>query len=151
MWWWLVACGAPPEMSSDTAPPAAWDSAASPVDTAPSAVTLPPTESTPASPTWDAHVEGLVYLRCGGCHMGGEDSGGMNLDAGRRAVVDVPSVDVPAMDLVEPGDPDASYLWHKVNGTHRAVGGAGAQMPTQFTLKAPELALLERWILQGAP
>jgi hypothetical protein len=60
------------------------------------------------------------------------------------------SVQVPEMALVEPGDPDASYLWLKLQ--HRAAEGKG--MPRTLTgtkkLRPTELELYRRWIEDGA-
>jgi hypothetical protein len=54
---------------------------------------------------------------------------------------------------VAPYDPDASYLIHKLRGTHLGgcVNGAGDQMP-QFAppLQESDIATIEQWILQGA-
>jgi hypothetical protein len=57
-----------------------------------------------------------------------------------------------SLDRVEPSDPVASYLWHKLNGTHLSVGGEGDQMPRSGqNLTSAELLLIEQWILEGAP
>jgi hypothetical protein len=40
----------------------------------------------------------------------------------------VPSIG-SQLDLIEPGNHQASYFWHKVNGSHLDVGGAGVRMP----------------------
>jgi hypothetical protein len=61
--------------------------------------------------------------------------------------------------LIEPGDPDRSYIWHKINGTHTMnCSGSGAQMPvlhdaigTADPLPQAQLDLIEGWILSGAP
>jgi hypothetical protein len=60
------------------------------------------------------------------------------------------SAQVPTMQIVEPGALNASYLWHKVNGTHLEVGGIGVIMPPTVPLDAEERRVFERWIASGA-
>jgi hypothetical protein len=66
-------------------------------------------------------------------------------------MVGVPSMQLPTMMLVEPGVLNESYLWHKVNGTQREVGGQGEIMPFTVPLVPDELRIIERWIAAGAP
>jgi hypothetical protein len=55
------------------------------------------------------------------------------------------------LPLVTPGDVDASYLYHKLLGTHLAVGGEGESMPYQRDLLVrEELSIIEQWISRGA-
>ena len=81
----------------------------------------------------------------GGCHGG---SGGLTL----RGDFEVNTVNVPALgaglDRIEPGDPDSSYLFHKLRGTQRDVGGGGNRMPLGGPFWADwELERLRLWIL----
>ncbi len=56
------------------------------------------------------------------------------------------------MARVEPGSPEDSYLWHKINGTHESVGGTGGQMPLNETpLDTATLTVIETWIREGCP
>ena len=66
-------------------------------------------------------------------------------------IVSHPSMQLPSMNLVEPGVLNASYLWHKVNGTQLEVGGQGKIMPFTVPLRPDELQIIERWIAAGAP
>lgn len=72
------------------------------------------------------------------------------------AIVGVAAPQLPSMSIIEPGDPENSYLWHKINGTQASVGGAGLMMPKprpgmQSTVLTPEqFTALEQWILAGA-
>ncbi|MCA9658110.1 MAG: hypothetical protein KC486_07185 [Myxococcales bacterium] len=105
--------------------------------------------------TFDADVWPILEMRCS-CHFGGADealNGGLSfpMDSAYAALVDAPSIDVPSMDLVEPNDPDNSYLLHKLKGTQGEVGGAGVQMPTGSALESGEIKLIEGWIAAGAP
>jgi hypothetical protein len=62
-------------------------------------------------------------------------------------LVDVPSVLEPDLLRVAPGDPDNSYLVHKVEGS-AAIGG---QMPLGGPpLSAEEINLIRQWIAAGA-
>ncbi|MGH9749335.1 MAG: hypothetical protein ACRD6R_05375 [Candidatus Polarisedimenticolia bacterium] len=76
---------------------------------------------------------------------------GFDLRQGRAVIADVPSAEVPGLDRVEPGDPDASYLVHKLQGTQASAGGCLSQMPLgQPPLPEIEIELLRGWIAQGA-
>lgn len=56
-----------------------------------------------------------------------------------------------ALSRVEPGNPDASYMWHKIHGTQLDVGGSGSMMPLGAgMLPESTLNLIEQWILEGA-
>jgi hypothetical protein len=105
--------------------------------------------------TFDADIWPILQMRCS-CHLGGADealNGGLSfpMDGAYAALVDAPSIDVPSMDLVEPSDPDNSYLLHKLKGTQGEVGGAGVQMPTGSALESGEIKQIEDWIAAGAP
>jgi hypothetical protein len=85
-----------------------------------------------------------------GCHGNGSANGGLQLDAGLAygEIVNVPSSQQGSLDRIEPGDPDNSYLWRKVNG---GPGISGGRMPlTGGQLSQSQLDLLEAWILDGA-
>lgn len=86
-----------------------------------------------------------------GCHGASGTQAGLNLTAGLAYanLVNVASTEIPQIDRIEPGDPDASYLFLKVTG---APGIVGSRMP----LEQPELTpaqkdLIRNWILRGAP
>ncbi len=52
---------------------------------------------------------------------------------------------------VTAGDHEASYLWHKVNGTHATVGGMGSRMPAGADpLPQEDIDLIAEWIDDGA-
>src|SRR6267378_147164 len=55
-----------------------------------------------------------------------------------------------SMNLIEPGSPDSSYLFHKVNGTHLKANGQGARMPLGGALEAADIEAIRLWILGGA-
>jgi hypothetical protein len=95
--------------------------------------------------------EGIFDKRCS-CHIGGFPSEGQNLGAGQAIanIVNVKSRESP-LDRIEPGDPEKSYLVHKLRGTQRSVGGSGVRMPQGGPfLAAPQMQLIETWIKEGA-
>jgi hypothetical protein len=62
-------------------------------------------------------------------------------------LVDVPSVEVPGLHRVAPGEPDNSYLVQKIEG--RAA--VGDQMPLGGpSLDAEQINLIRQWIAAGA-
>ena len=54
------------------------------------------------------------------------------------------------MNYIEPGYPDRSYIWLKLNNRQTAAGGTGRSMPTSGPLSQADLDTIESWILQGA-
>ena len=66
------------------------------------------------------------------------------------AMVDVPSRERPDLKLVAPGDPDASYLIHKLEGR---AGIVGLRMPLNGPpyLTPGQILVIRRWIELGAP
>ncbi len=113
------------------------------------------------SPPTAGDVQAIWDNNClGNCHVAFPNpSGGLSLEDGYASTVGVASDDVPSMDLIAPGSPSDSYLWHKLQGTQGSVGGAGGQMPAATggppgapgsSLPPADLALIEAWILGGA-
>jgi hypothetical protein len=103
-----------------------------------------------------ADVQPIFTASCAfsGCHAGPAAQLGQNLSVGNAyaSIVNVPSVEVPALDRVEPGDPDASYLVHKIEGTFASVGGSGGRMPLgQGALPQADIDVIRAWIAAGAP
>ncbi|MBL9104906.1 MAG: hypothetical protein JNL82_28430 [Myxococcales bacterium] len=102
--------------------------------------------------SFEADVYPVVVGPNCGCHVQGSGGLKMGNNAGNayQALVDQPSGN-GGLDYVEPGDPDASYFWHKINGTQGMVmGGAGSQMPLGGMLSPDEIDLVTQWISQGA-
>lgn len=97
-------------------------------------------------PIWDAACT---------CHLQGP-SGTMtattltlNADVSYAELVGTPATQAD-LARVAPSDLQGSYLWHKLQGTHREVGGSGTAMPQIGTLSDEELASIEAWIAGGA-
>jgi hypothetical protein len=126
----------------------------------------PPTPS--GTPTYDVDLAGLFASECSSCHTGPKqpvsqsdacndgftvmgDLLDLTTAGGYDSFVGVASTELPAMQLVTPGNPGQSYLVHKLEDTHLAQGGCGVQMPFGGSLSAPQITLIRDWILAGAP
>jgi hypothetical protein len=86
---------------------------------------------------------------CTRCHAGASAPEGMILEEGRAydMIVNVPSGEVPTLMRVAPGDPDNSYLFHKISGTQEV----GDRMPLGLPpLDAETIAAIRQWIEDGA-
>ena len=87
------------------------------------------------------------------CHAGGSPSIGMNLSAGQayQNIVNVPAVELAGMDRITPGEPDSSYLVHKIQGTQLDVGGTGQRMPLiGCCLSQTQIETILAWVEAGA-
>jgi hypothetical protein len=90
---------------------------------------------------------------CVNCHtnIGRNPAGGFNM-AGDvyAAMVNVPSRERPDLMIVAPGNPDASYLIHKLEGRS---GITGLRMPFNGPpyLTSGQILVIRRWIELGAP
>jgi hypothetical protein len=86
---------------------------------------------------------------CTGCHSGAQAPLGLRLDEGASfaMLVGTPSVEVPSLNRVQPGNPDASYLIRKLEGT----ATVGARMPLNAPpLPAETIVVIRQWISNGA-
>ena len=109
-------------------------------------------------PDFDADIQPVLESACL-CHFSPMPGGDMtapylNLNAGFAVgeLVDVDSVQVPGMLRVAPGDPESSYLVHKLRGTHADVGGPADTdpMPPLAPLPDEDITRIEAWIAAGA-
>lgn len=110
-----------------------------------------------SSPIEDAptFVEDLVPVldaKCAGCHYSQPEGLALYGEAAYDDLVNIPSGQLPSMDRVEPGDLQNSYLWRKLEDSHKAAGGSGDQMPNPYgePLTSQELELFRTWIAGGA-
>lgn len=106
-------------------------------------------------PTLSSIQENIFTPTCArsGCHSAASASNGLSLAEGDSfsELVGVASQDVPTMDRVDVGDPDNSYLLHKLRGTQGSVGGSGSRMPQgELALSDEEIEAIEEWIENGA-
>ncbi len=83
------------------------------------------------------------------CHSGGSPAAGLNLEpANSHNIVCRPSGQILTLNLIQPFDPDASYLIKKVRGDPDIVG---VQMPKGGpSLDAATIQSIETWVIAGA-
>jgi hypothetical protein len=93
-------------------------------------------------------------ISCVTCHtnIGRTPAGGLNLlhDLAYDQLVNVNATEVPSLKRVEPGDPDSSYIVHKIEGQ---PGIVGRRMPFNGPpyLTPGQILIMRRWIELGAP
>ena len=114
---------------------------------------LQPTFSSIQSEIFDT-TDSSGRLACINCHapIGGRAAlAGLNLTSGNSyaALVGVSSVEQPGVLRVAPGDPENSYLIHKLEGR---PGIVGVRMPrgTGPFLTDGQILVIKRWIELGA-
>jgi len=96
-------------------------------------------------------IQAFVFTPiCTRCHTGAAAPLGFALDSGvaRQNLVGFPSVEVPALMRVNPGNPDSSYIVWKIEGRSGIQGG---RMPLGLQpLSAEQIAAIRGWISDGA-
>jgi methionine-rich copper-binding protein CopC len=88
---------------------------------------------------------------CSKCHIGASAPEGLQLDAAHsyNLLVGVPSAEQPSLLRVKAGDPDNSYMVHKIEGLPGITGG---QMPLGETpLPQATINAIRQWVTNGAP
>jgi methionine-rich copper-binding protein CopC len=87
---------------------------------------------------------------CSTCHVGTNAPQGLRLDAGNSyaLLVNVSSAEVPGTLRINPGNPDASYLVQKIQGT----AAVGVRMPANGPpyLTQTQIDLVRGWVAAGA-
>jgi hypothetical protein len=111
---------------------------------------VPPDEP---SISYASNIQPIYDTSCAlaGCHLGAAPAFGLNLAAGVSydATVEVKSLERPKLFLVEPGNPDDSYLVQKIEG---AQGIAGDMMPSNMPpLSLDEMTAIRHWVMECAP
>ncbi len=107
------------------------------------------------TPTLSADIQPIFTSSCAlsGCHAGISPQQGMNLSAGisHANTVGVASNQSPLLRIMA-GNPDSSYLVHKIQGTQGTVGGAGSsRMPRgRSPLSQADIDRIRAWITAGA-
>ena len=92
--------------------------------------------------------ENVFQANCVGCHGNGFAQANFNMegwDEGYTNMVNVPSSQVPSLLLIEPGNPENSYLFQKITGANGV-----SLMPPNNKLEQDKIDLVETWINQGA-
>ena len=104
----------------------------------------------PLAPTFESIQQNVFTPICTQCHAGATAPVGMRLtaDVSYAMIVNVPSVEVPGLRRIQPGDPNASYLVQKIEG-RAAIGG---RMPLNGTpLPQATIDVIRQWVAAGAP
>ena len=104
-------------------------------------------------PTLSSIQSEVFSQQCTGCHtnVGRNPPQGLLLTEGNAYanLVGVASREKPGVQRVAPGDPENSYLIHKVEGR---AGISGVRMPFNGTpLTDGQILVIKRWIELGAP
>lgn len=98
-----------------------------------------------------ASIQANVFTPiCTACHVGASAPQGLRLDEANSyaLLVGVASAEQPGVARVAPGNPDASYLIAKLEGT----AAVGNRMPLDGTpLTQAEIDVIRQWITDGAP
>jgi hypothetical protein len=105
----------------------------------------------PITADFESIQENVFTPICSVCHIGASAPLGLQLDAAHsyNLLVGVPSVEQPTLLRVKPGDPDDSYMVHKIEGLPGITGG---QMPLGETpLPQATIDAIRQWITNGAP
>lgn len=103
--------------------------------------------------TWEQRIKQILEFNCGGCHSEPMPQANLSLkDGDVYARLLEASSEVPALKLIEPSDPERSYLWLKVIGDPSIVGSPMPLDPLKGTrrLTDAELADIKAWIEAGA-
>jgi hypothetical protein len=104
-------------------------------------------------PTLASIQDNVFTVTCAvpGCHGGAGAQQGLRLDPGFSAgnLISVPSPRDPNLIRVVPGDPDASFIIQKLQGTD---GLLGDRMPDGGPyLTTATINVIRQWIQDGAP
>ena len=97
-----------------------------------------------------AQVSEVFAVSCAisGCHSGGDPAADLSLEGDFAAsIVGVDSGQRPDFKLVDPGNPDGSYLLIKVRGGDEIVS---QRMPPGNPLPAEQVEIIRAWIASGA-
>ncbi len=93
----------------------------------------------------------ILTERCVMCHVQGAEQGSLSLFPEAWSQLVGVKASESALNRVEAGAPERSYLYLKLLGQQESAGGSGARMPfQQDPLTAEQLDLFKRWIAEGA-
>ena len=103
--------------------------------------------------SWAAIEAEIIVPRCAtaACHEGDPPAFFPQLDAGVARERLLEGSQQAPLAMIQPGDPDASYLVHRLRGDAGSVGGVGTPMPIgDVLLDEAEIQAIEGWIRNGA-
>ena len=108
----------------------------------------PPPPGASFGPNFSEIQAGLFTPTCASCHGGGNPSAGLNLEAGNSYanLVGIASSQEPGTQRVNAGNPDASYLVQKLEGT----AASGGVMPPSGAIPQADIDVVRQWISAGA-
>ena len=146
----LAAAGCPaavpdPSSCNDYAPPAGFDALSPAVSFSKDVLPI--------------FAQSCAFSTCHGATSGTANGIFLGRDAARvhAAMVGVKGDELPTMAFVEPGNPRASYLMRKMDGSQCALdaqcsgGSCQSSMPKgDLPLEVPTRDIVRRWIAQGA-
>lgn len=127
------------------------DSAESGSETSDDTVGTAVSHAADITPIWASTCQGAE------CHSAGSNFPDLETDA-YAAIINVMPLSA-AVPYVTPGDPQTSYLWHKIAATHTldanlggcGCGGSGFPMPSGgASISAADRDTVRAWIEQGA-
>ncbi len=109
-----------------------------------------------AGATWSGRVLPILQSNCGGCHGGDSPQGGLNLLGSAHDVylrLQQRSAQEPLLQLVQPGNPNQSYLWRKLAGDGSIIGSRMPINPLNGNAALPDDQLndIQEWISFNAP
>lgn len=98
--------------------------------------------------SYTAEAEPILSKKCVSCHNDASPGAGVSYQkgSGYDYLVNVASSELPEMARVTPGNPELSYLAHKLLDTHESVGGTGTKMPPSSSLKQKDIDAVIGWI-----
>jgi hypothetical protein len=105
--------------------------------------------SGPLAPNFDSIQANILEPLCEHCHAGANAPAGLRLDAANSyaQLVGIPSVERSSVLRVAPGDPNNSYIIHKLEGTQ----AVGERMPAGLpALPQTDINVVRQWIADGA-
>ncbi|HEX8819432.1 MAG TPA: hypothetical protein VF794_05870 [Archangium sp.] len=106
--------------------------------------------------TWSGRVLPILQSNCGGCHGGSNPQAGLDLLSGSANEIRLrllrPSSQQPSFQIVQGGQPEKSYLWHKLSGYGSISGSRMPINPLNGNSALPEDQLndIRAWIEYGA-
>jgi hypothetical protein len=103
-------------------------------------------QAIPDRPDWNWDVRPILSQNCFSCHGQGTQKAGLRLDIQKAAYDPIP--EDKNHHAIVPGNPGKSELWRRITSSD-----ADFRMPPKEahkTLSARDLAIVERWIKQGA-
>lgn len=106
-----------------------------------------PTNSTPLTATFSSIQSQVFASRCYQCHGSSRREANLDLQNNGHANLVSRQSSETSLLLVSPGNPDQSYLVHKLEGR---AGIVGARMPQGGTLASDQIAVIRQWIQNGA-